>query len=78
MERGCFVMKGYGLGELNQYWCSQCKEAGIEHEVVDVPSVPTERSSSWGIGVPTHMRQCTNCKRQDGPWVYASHVGEGW
>ena len=73
-----FVMKGYGPGELNKYWCSHCKQDGIEHEVVNIPGPSTNQHSSWGAGLPTTMRQCTTCKREDGPWVSAALVGGGY
>jgi hypothetical protein len=62
----------------NQYDCKHCLEAGVEHTVSNVPHDTTDRSSCWGPGIPTTRRECSNCKRWDGPWVSAAIVGGGW
>ena len=62
----------------NLYDCQHCKEDGREHEVVEVPGEPTTEASHWGPGIPSHWRECTGCKRRDGPWVSAQHVGGCW
>ena len=73
-----FRMKGYTAELLNTYDCEDCKAKGIEHEVINVAGPTTTRSSTWGSGLPTTMRQCTNCGFKDGPWVSADIVGGGW
>lgn len=62
----------------NEYDCKHCKEAGITHIVRNVPHGYTDRSSDWGAGVPTTRRECSHCKRWDGPWVSSAIVGGGW
>jgi hypothetical protein len=78
-ERLTAVMKYDGSTPLwNQYDCTDCKAAGFDHDVVDVPGPSTDKRSCWGAGLPTTMRECTCCKRQDGPWVSSDIVGGGW
>jgi hypothetical protein len=62
----------------NEYDCKHCKEAGIEHTIRDVPHGVTDKHSDWGEGIPTTRRECSHCKRWDGPWVSAEIVGGGW
>ena len=60
------------------YDCSNCLADGIEHRIIDIQGPLTDRSSHWGSGLPTTLRQCTACGRQDGPWISADIVGGGW
>lgn len=62
----------------NVYDCVACKEKGIEHEVKTVPAGFTNHNSTWGSGIPTTKKQCSNCGTEDGPWVSASMVGGCW
>jgi len=66
------------VGRFCTYECQDCKQLGIEHQVVMVPGPPTDKRSDWGANVPTTMRECTACRRQDGPWVSSEIVGGGW
>jgi len=76
---GLFGVKMDGSRMLvNQYECEHCVKAGAEHEVVSVRHGVTGRDSTWGKGVRTNRRECTRCKRWDGPWVSADSVGGGW
>lgn len=77
-KKGNFIMKGYTPELINTYYCEDCKEAGKEHEIIDVPDSPTTSHSHWGAGVPSHKRRCTGCGAEDGPWVKAEHVGGYW
>lgn len=71
------VMKRDGNRILwNQYNCEHCLAAGTPHNIINIPGPPTNSRSTWGPGFPTTMRQCTNCKRQDGPWISANLVGD--
>ncbi len=63
---------------INEYECADCRDAGIQHEVKNVPGPPTTRTSTWGAGIPTTYRECSGCGRKDGPWVSAGIVGGGW
>ena len=76
--KGLFVMKGYEPGLINKYWCVPCRNAGVEHEVIEVPGPPTDSSCHWGVGLPTTRSQCTVCGAQDGPQVSSELVGGFW
>jgi hypothetical protein len=78
LQRGNFVMRGYGAGEVNVYDCADCKKEGISHEIRDVLFGYTDSSSCWGSGIPRTIRQCTGCGRADGPWVSSDIVGGGY
>ena len=78
LERGTFVMRGYGVGQINVYDCADCKKEGKAHEIRDVPFGHTDNYSPWGEGVPRTIRQCTGCGRADGPWVSTDIVGGGY
>jgi hypothetical protein len=73
-----FVMKGYTPETVNTYDCSECKEKGVPHEVIEVPGPPTTSASCWGAGIPTTFRECTACGFRDGGWVSSDIVGGGW
>jgi hypothetical protein len=62
----------------NVYDCAYCKDAGIDHTVNHVPYGATDIHSTWGAGIATTVRQCSHCKRIDGPWVSADLVGGCW
>lgn len=53
------------------YYCTKCREAGKEHEIIEVPAEPTE------YGVPTHFNRCTGCGDQTGPRVKAKDYWSG-
>jgi hypothetical protein len=63
---------------INTYYCARCKAAGRKHRVVSKPHGQTDRSSTWGSGVPTTRRECTGCHEWDGPWVSSELVGGGY
>ena len=73
-----FTMKGYERHLVNTYFCDDCKAAGREHDVIDIPGPFTDRRSCWGEGLPTTMRKCTACGHTDGPWISADLVGGGY
>jgi|GEM_PF-3657147 len=78
-NKGQFSTKMDGRTMLfNEYECDFCDQSDADHEVVSVPHGITDRRSTWGEGVPTTRRECTRCKRWDGPWVSADIVGYGW
>jgi hypothetical protein len=56
------------------YQCPACAAGGKPHDIVDVSGEPTTESSCWGPGIPSHVRRCTGCGREDGPWVFAKYV----
>lgn len=58
--------------------CVDCEGIGAPHAVVTVPGPSTDRTSTWGVGIPTTMRICLGCSAMDGPWVSSGIVGEGW
>lgn len=62
----------------NQYGCKDCHNSGIYHIVSHVPHGSTDHQSDWGTGIPTTRRECSNCKRWDGPWVSSDIVGGFW
>lgn len=62
----------------NKLICRDCKREGIEHEIVSEPYEVTNKYSDWGPRIPTTKYRCTGCQRENGPWVSASIVGEGW
>jgi len=68
----------------NEYECTFCKSKwmfniwGMEGHVSYVAHDYTDNTSHWGAGIPTTRRECSCCKRWDGPWVSASVVGGGW
>jgi hypothetical protein len=64
------------VGNVN--YCTVCRAAGRDHQIVEFASERTTRDSDWGPGLPTTKRRCTNCGFEDGPWVSASIVGGGW
>lgn len=72
-ERGNFRIKN---GNYNDYECIDCIR--IEHEVIQINHDVTDKSSCWGAGIPTTRRECTNCKKWDGPWVSVDIVGGGY
>jgi len=71
--RGNFYMKIDG----NKFYdkCDDCEKSNSDHEIISVPHGCTDKYSSWGEGIPTTRRECTNCKRWDGPWVSSNIVG---
>ena len=78
-NKGQFNIKMDGSRMLfNEYACEHCVKSEAENEVVSVPHGVTDRRSTWGEGVPTTRRECTTCKRWDGPWVSSDIVGGGW
>lgn len=73
-----FKMK-YIDGKLlfNEYECIDCSKHSIEHYIIEINHGYTDKKSCWGVGLPTTIRKCSNCQRQDGPWVDARLV-EGY
>lgn len=57
-----------------QVWCLACRRAGRDHDIVERDAGVTDDRSCWGRGIPNHVRQCTGCGVQDGPWVKAKDV----
>jgi hypothetical protein len=57
-------------GNYNVYYCNKCKEEGTEHQIINVPAGD---SKTWGVA--SHLRRCTGCGVEDGPWVPAEAVG---
>jgi hypothetical protein len=70
-----FVMRGYGPSEVNVYDCRYCKSAGREHQVIERWAGFSETREN--SGAPIHMRHCTGCGFEDGPWVKAEHHYSG-
>jgi hypothetical protein len=64
--------------KINTYHCKDCHEHGIEHKIIDIAGPYTDQYSCWGKGIPTTMRRCTACNREDGPWVSTAIVGDGY
>lgn len=69
VNKGLFMMRGYTPELINTYNCNDC--SGYSHEVIHVPTSFTNRISHCGPSFSTTIRQCTRCKRWDGPWVSA-------
>ena len=78
LKRGNFIMKGYTPELINTYWCKECHNQGINHEVVNIIGPQTSSSCQWGAGLPTTMRHCTGCGAEDGPWISSDLVGGGY
>ncbi len=74
-EETVFIMRGWTPKLINTYYCKRCKDAGIEHKVIDIPGPITDDECDFGPGLPTTMRHCTGCSAEDGPWVSAELVG---
>lgn len=55
-------------GNWNVYYCNKCREEDKDHEIIDVPA---GTSKNWGI--TSHIRRCTGCGVEDGPWVPAGY-----
>lgn len=62
---------GMGSTDISMYECDECKEAGKEHNIIEIPGPPARNTEVCLTGEPTHYHQCTNCKAVDGPWVPA-------
>ncbi len=73
-----FKMRGFTPELINTYNCVNCKESGVDHQVLEQPFRETTERSHWGGGYPTTIRECSGCGRVDGPWVSADLVGGGW
>lgn len=74
-EHTCpFFPHGIFLQTTNGYQCDHCKD--LPHSIIELHQGWTNQYSRFGAGIPTTIRQCTNCRRYDGPWVSAEWVGD--
>lgn len=76
-RKGIFVLNHdrYHGGSTNNtmYDCTECRDGGIPHSIVEIPGPPAPGNEVSMKGDPTHYRQCTGCKAVDGPWVPAPY-----
>ncbi len=79
-KRGSFSMdwEEAQQGRWNVYRCTDCRSDGRPHQIINVARGRTDACSTWGAGVPAHVRKCTGCGAEDGPWVSANDVGGCW